>query len=74
MRTHRGRVRTALILLLLLASLEGGVLSAQASDLSETYRKGNDLIQSGKWEDAAEVFKKGIERYPRDAWLYVYLG
>ena len=74
MRTHRGRVRTALILLLLLASLEGGVLSGQASDLSETYRKGNDLIQSGKWEDAAEVFKKGIERYPRDAWLYVYLG
>ena len=47
---------------------------AQGNDLGEIYNQGNQLIQAAKWAEAAEVYQKGIENYPQEAWLYVNLG
>jgi tetratricopeptide (TPR) repeat protein len=69
-----GRFKILALILILGAALSGGDLLAQESNLNEIYRQGNELVKAGKWAEAAEVYRKGIERYPKEAWLYVNLG
>ena len=47
---------------------------SQVSNLGEIYQQGNSLLEAKKWAEAAEVYAKGLESYPEEAWLYVNLG
>jgi formylglycine-generating enzyme required for sulfatase activity len=51
-----------------------GPVNARSADTEDAFAKGYELMQAGKWQDAAREFERGLKAEPRNAMGHYYLG